>query len=60
MPASRRRDVHDAHDAVLRFVEIVLAPLAPSDRAGWCKKYLPRSGPDLTRREVEEITGRNA
>ncbi len=43
MPASRRRDVHDDHDAVLRFVEIVVAPLSPPEREKWVKQHLPRT-----------------
>ncbi len=43
MPASRRRAIYDTHDAALRFVEIVLAPLKTPERAEWVKHHLPRT-----------------
>jgi hypothetical protein len=43
MSTHRNRDIYDIHDATLKFVEIILAPLKPPERAEWAKQHLPRT-----------------
>lgn len=57
MSTHRNRDIYDVHDARLKFVEILLAPLKPDERARWARKYLPKtSALAVVRRDFEELT----
>lgn len=56
MPSHRNRHAYDIHDATLAFVETILAPLKPPDRAEWARTHLPKtSGLALTRRDFEAL-----
>ncbi len=43
MSTHRNRDIYDPHDATLKFVETVLAPLKPPERAARARKHLPKT-----------------
>jgi hypothetical protein len=57
MSPHRNREIYDVHDATLKFVETVLAPLKPPERAEWAHRHLPKtSALALTHRDFEEIS----